>query len=162
MPDEPSLGERFEHWLAERETAQSEGTLLRPMVPMTVTFDGWIASLAGKNPPRRFGPVRTHANALYQRAIGDVIENACELDKTAVLPSRYILAVTELIGQDQVNDVSHIFLVEQRPGCEPRMSPLVRNARIFHLHAAALGASYAVKHGVSTLRWAKDMTYAWS
>src|SRR3546814_3823548 len=67
-----------------------------------------------------------------------------------------------MIGQDQANDVSHIFLVKQRPGGEPRMTALVRNARIFHLHACTLGASYAVKHGVTSLRWKKVMTYAWS
>jgi hypothetical protein len=162
MPDDMSLGERFEDWLTEREEAGSQGTLLKPMVPMTVTFNGWVANLNEKPPPRRFGTVRDYANRLYQQAINEVIEGARDLAETKVFPSRYILAVTELIGQDEANDVSHIFLVEERPGSKPRMTALVRNARIFHLHAAALGASYAVKHGVSSLRWKKDVTYAWS
>ena len=103
-----------------------------------------------------------YANRLYHGAINEVIEGARDLDRTKVLPSRYILALTELIGQDQANDVSHIFLVEEWSGGGPSMTPLVRNARISHLHASGLGASYAVKHGVSSLRWKKDMTYAWS
>jgi len=162
MPGDISLGERFEDWIAERERAVSEGTLLKPLVPMGVTFDDWIASLNGLAASRRFNPVRDYANALYQRAISEVIDGARDLEKAKVIPSRYILAVTELIGQDQANDVSHIFLVEERPGSEPRMTALVRNARIFHLHACTLGASYAVKHGISSLRWKKVMTYAWS
>src|SRR3546814_14239974 len=40
MPEEVSLGERFEDWIAEREEAISQGTLLKPLVPMAVTFDG--------------------------------------------------------------------------------------------------------------------------
>lgn len=162
MPEEVWLGERFEDWIAEREEAISQGTPLKPLVPMAVTFDGWIASLDGASPPSYFRPVCDYANRLYQRAITNVLDGAQDLEKTKVFPSRYVLAVTELIGQDQANDVSHIFLVEERLGGEPRMTALVRNARIFHQHACTLGASYAVKHGVASLRWKKVMTYAWS
>src|SRR3546814_3755825 len=98
-----------------------------------VTFDGWIASLNGGADSRRLKPVRDYANRLYQQAITDVLDGARDLEKTKVIPSRYVLAATEMIGQDQANDVSHIFLVKQRPGGEPRMTALVRNARIFHL-----------------------------
>lgn len=97
-------------------------------------------------------PVREYVNRLYQQAITRVIDGARDLEKTKVIPSRYVLAVTELIGQDQANDVSHIFLVEQNLGGETRQTALVRNARIFHLHACTLAASYAVKHGVTSLR----------
>ena len=162
MPDDPSLGACFEDWLADRETAHSEGTHLKPLIAMAVTLDGWIASLKGAPQPQRFAPVRNYANKLYQKAITEVIECARDLDKCNVIPSSYILAVTEEIGQDEANDVSHIFHVEERPGGEPRISALVRNARIFHLHACTLGASYAVKHGLSSLRWKKDLTYAWT
>ena len=162
MPDDASLGDCFEDWLTEREEATSQGTMLKPLVPMKVTFDGWISSLDGDKAPRRFKPVRDYANRLYQRAITDVIDCARDLEKTNVILSRYVLAVTELIGQDQANDVSHIFLIEERPNGEPRTTELVTNARIFHLHACTLGASYAVKHGVTSLRWKKITAYAWS
>jgi hypothetical protein len=162
MSEEVSLGERFEDWIAEREEAISQGTLLKPLVPMAVTFDEWMASLNGATPPRCFRPVRDYANSLYQQAITEVLDGARDLETIKVFPGRYVLAVTELIGQDQANDVSHVFLVEQRLGDEPRMIALVRNARIFHQHACTLGASYAVKHGIGSLRWKKVMTYAWS
>ncbi|NZD53141.1 hypothetical protein [Rhizobium leguminosarum] len=162
MPEDDSLGERFEDWVAEREEAISRGTLLKPLVPIAVTFDAWISSLNGGAASRHFKPVRDYANRLYQRAITNVIDGARDLEKTKVIPSRYVLAVTELIGQDQANDVSHIFLVEEHPGGGPLITALVRNAQIFHLHACTLGASYAVKHGVTSLRWKKVMTYAWS
>ncbi|KUL92588.1 hypothetical protein DK26_28275 [Bosea sp. WAO] len=162
MPEDASLGARFEEWLAERAEANSQGTPLRPFVPIVVTFDGWISSIKGGAAPRRFKSVSEYANMLYQQAINNVIDGARDLQETKVIPSRYILAVTELIGQDQANDLSHIFLVEERFGSEPRITTLVRNARIFHRHACTLGASYAVKHGVTSLRWEKVITYAWS
>lgn len=162
MPGDVSLGERFEDWLDERERAIAQGTLLRPLIPMTVTFDGWMRSLEGRSAARRFDPVRGYANNLYQQAIAEVIDGARDLEKAKIMPSRYVLAVTELIGQDEANDVSHIFLVQERPGGEQQMTALVENARIFHLHACTLGASYAVKHDIKSLRWRKIMTYAWS
>lgn len=162
IPEDLSLGACFEDWLAKREKAVSEGEPLKPLIPMTVTLDGWIESLGGNTPPRRFGPVRAYANKLYQEAITKVIESAQDLSKTKVVPSRYVLAVTEQIGQDEANDVSHISLVEERAGNKSRVTPLVKNVRIFHLHACTLGASYAVKHGITALCLQKDTTYAWS
>jgi len=162
MPEDVSLGERFEDWVAEREEAISQGTQLKPLVTIPITFDAWNSSLNDGAAPRHFLPVREYANRLYQQAISSVIDGARDLEKTKVIPNRYVLAVTELIGQDQANDVSHIFLVEQHLGAEPRQTALVKNTRIFHLHACTLGASYAVKHGITSLRWKKVMTYAWA
>ena len=102
-----------------------------------------------------------YANGLYQDAIVKVIEGAQELGKSTIVPNRYVLAVTEVIGQDKANDVSHLFAVEEFGDAEPRLTELVANARIFHVHACTLGASYAVKHGIVHLRWTKDLTYAW-
>ncbi|MGA1800569.1 hypothetical protein [Rhizobium sp. HT1-10] len=162
MPEDASLGERFEEWGAQREEAISQGTPLRPLVPIPVTFAAWSSSLIGGTAPRHFMPVREYANRLYQQAITSLIDGARDLENTKVIPNRYILAVTELIGQDQANDVSHIFLIERYIGAEAQQTAIVKNARIVHLHACTLGASYAVKHGVTSLRWKKVMTYAWS
>lgn len=77
-----------------------------------------------------------------------------------------MLAPGQGIGQIPAAYISMIGVDERHQskgyGDEPRMTALVRNARIFHLHACTLGASYAVKHGVTSLRWKKVMTYAWS
>lgn len=161
MPNDVSLGERYEDWLAHREQAIGESTILKPTVPMTVTLDGWIASLDGATPPRRFGSVRRYATVLFQQAVNAVLEGSRSIENTKIVPSRFVLVATEVIGQDQANDVSHILLIEPQAGDEPRITTLVNNARIRFQYAGALGASYAVKHGVSSLQWQKDKTYAW-
>jgi len=161
MPDDVSLGERYEDWLTHRERALREGTMLKPTVAITVTLDSWIASLDGATPPRRFGAVRLYATTLFQQAVNAVLEASRSVENTKIVPSRFVLVTTEVIGQDQANDVSHILLVESQAGDEPRITTLVRNARIRFQYAGALGASYAVKHGVSSLQWQKDKTYAW-
>ena len=162
MPCDPELGETYEDWLQEREHAVSQGHSLKPFVAMRTTFDGWIEAIEESDAPSHFASVKDYANKLYQDAIVKVIEGAQDLDKCTIVPNRYVLAVTEVIGQDQANDVSHIFIVEEFGDAEPRMIKLVSNARIFHLHACTLGASYAVKFGIMNLRWKKDLTYAWA
>lgn len=162
MPSDLSLGSSFENWLIQREQAIAEGTPLKPFVPMSVTIEGWVSTFGDASPPRSFESVRNYANALFQHAVIPIIEGACDLEQTKLIPSRYILAVTEQIGQDQANDISDLFLFEARLDKEPTVTELVRNVRIFHLHACGLGAAYAVKLGVGSLRWKKDLTYSWS
>ena len=62
MPEDVSLGERFEDWVAQREEAISQGTQLKPLVPIPVTFDAWNSSFNDGAAPRRFLPVREYAN----------------------------------------------------------------------------------------------------
>lgn len=159
--EDPALGASYEDWLRERENAVSQGHVLKPFVAVPITLDGWIKTYEGSDAPRTFAPVMEYANGLYQDAIVKVIEGAQELGKSTIVPNRYVLAVTEVIGQDKANDVSHLFAVEEFGDAEPRLTELVANARIFHVHACTLGASYAVKHGIVHLRWTKDLTYAW-
>ena len=70
-----------------------------------------------------------------------------------LLPSRYILAVTDEIGQDKANDLSHIAKVRQRVDGKPRIKPIVEDLRIFHEHAIALASAYAVAEGLEAVMW---------
>lgn len=161
MTDDPLLGDEFNDWLTERERALKSGTSLLPLVPITVTFDDWMSNLNGEVSPKSFRPVCEYATTLFQSEIKEVIEGARDLDSSQLIPSQYVLAVTEQIGQDEANDVSHIALVDERPGLKSQTISLAENLRIFHDHAVALGAAYALKHRVGSLRWKKDITYSW-
>jgi hypothetical protein len=162
LPDERGFGETYGAWLAEREAALAQGSPPKPLVPVAVTLEGWLGTLDGELPERAFSSVCSYATSIFDTRMREVIGGARDVDKMNVVPSRYVLAWTEQIGQDEANDVSHISLVEQVPGFKQRTTALVSNARIFHLHACSLGAAYAVKHGVDVLRWKKDQTYAWA
>lgn len=161
LPHAHGFGQNYTDWLGEREHALTQGTALRPLVPVPVTLEGWLSSLDDEIPPDAFHAVCSYATGQFQARTEAVIDGARALADTQVQPSRYILACTEQIGQDEANDVSHILLIQQRPGFAPRTKALVRNARIFHLHACSLGAAYAVQQGVEVLRWEKNRTYAW-
>ena len=151
------LGQTYEDWLRERESAVAEGKLLRPMIPIDVSLDEWLAAIGDVVPHRPFNLLATLANRKFQKQIREVVLSARDAETATILPSRFILACTEVIGQDMANDVSNIFLIEQRPDGDTWSKTLVGNARIFHEHACTLGGAYAVKHGVRSLLWQKDL-----
>lgn len=162
MPTDSTLGETYESWLHDRARAEANGTAVKPLVAMQVRYDDWLASVGGAVSREGMASVRRYANQLFQNAATEIIGGARDADKTSVSPSRYILVVTELIGQDMANDVSHIALVTSRVKGPPDIRPIAENLRIFYTHAIALAAAYAVKDGVDTLLWRKVTTYAWT
>jgi hypothetical protein len=97
----------------------------------------------------------------YDQYLRSILESAHELRSDSIVPECYDLAITEEIGQDKVNDVSHIALIRERLGDTAMVRPLVENARIFHEHAVVLASAYALIEEVGFVFWKKDLTYAW-
>jgi hypothetical protein len=64
----------------------------------------------------------------YHQYLRSILESAHELRSDSIVPECYVLAITEEIGQDKVNDVSHIALIRERLGDTPLVRPLVENA----------------------------------
>ena len=73
-----------------------------------------------------------------------------------------MLAVTDEIGQDRANDLSHIFLIRETLGSEPAVHALATDVRIFHEYALTLACAYAVAEGAEIVLWQKDLQYAWA
>jgi hypothetical protein len=162
LPLEQRFGNSYQDWLKEREQALKQGTPLKPLVPISITFEHWLASLNNEIPERPFQSICTFATREFQKRVTRVIDNAQSIEKLPTLPNRFILAWTQQIGQDEANDVSEILLVERSPGLEFRTTFLVQDARIFHRHSCTLGAAYAVKYNVDALLGKEDITYAWT
>jgi hypothetical protein len=70
--------------------------------------------------------------------------------------------VTDKIGQDRANDLSHIAVARQRVRGEPDIRSIVEDLRIFHEHALALGSAYAVAEGLDAVMWMRHRRYAWA
>jgi len=87
--------------------------------------------------------------------------SARERSPSSISPSRYVLAVTEEIGQNRANDISHIVAITEMPDSDPAVRVLVADARVFHEHALALGCAYAVAEDIECVLWQKDLRYAW-
>ena len=161
LPDEAGLCDNFEAWQAQQARAsQSSDTTLKPFAPVNVTHEGWETWCVEHGLARSLLAIREYASALFEDRLRAVIESAHELMPDSVVPERYILAITEEIGQDKANDVSHVSVVHERLGGAVTQ-PLVENARIFHEYAVVLASAYALIKGLEFVFWKKDLTYGW-
>jgi hypothetical protein len=77
-------------------------------------------------------------NVLFQKRIENIVAGARELKSAQLVPRRIILAVTNEIGQDECNDLSSIYLVEQHLDAQDDVRPIAENLRIFHKYASFL------------------------
>jgi hypothetical protein len=162
LPQEPELGSSFDEWQVHHAEAVASGTKLQPFVPITVTYDEWVTWRCTHRETASIGSIRHYANGIFEQRVREIMNSARERRPSSLLPHRYVLAVTEEIGQDRVNDVSHIASLRERLNADAAIRPLVENARIFHEHAIALAAAYAIAENVSSVLWQKDLTYAWT
>jgi hypothetical protein len=87
--------------------------------------------------------------------------SAKDLDSATIVPSCYVLAITDVIGDDRANDISHIVVVRELPDGKALCHEVVKNARIFHEHAITLAAVYAVRDQLDVVMWIKNLEYAW-
>ena len=144
-----------------RAAAERASTPLKPLVPIDVTFDGWETWHTPNGDQRPSDSLRRYANALFDSKVRGLLHTARECTRSTILPHRYVLAVTEIIGQDQANDVSHIAHVRERPNDTQAIRPIVEMTRITRPHALALASAYAIVEGVESVLWQKDTRYAW-
>ena len=161
-PRDSDLGDTYEAWLKRREGALATTTALKPVLPISVTIDGWLAWIGCNVPFDLVGSITDYAHHLFEVQVKLIIEQAHSADTARIMPPLYMVALTELIGQDEANDVSHIAIVRERPGGETEVTSVVENLRIFHLHAVCLAAAYAIRYGVEHVLWRKDLRHAWT
>ena len=161
LPYERALFGSYEQWQAERAGAASSGTPLMPFVPVSITFKGWQKWRKDRRAPKAFFAVQNYANEIFDQRIRATMRAARERTASKIMPSRYILSVTEEIGQDRANDLSHIAAIREIPNSEPAVCALITDARIFHDHALVLACAHALAEGVDCVLWQKELRYAW-
>jgi hypothetical protein len=161
FPDEGLLLGSYEEWRVYRTRAAASGTSLLPFVAIPVTFKGWQRWRKEQRMSKAFFSLSSYANAMFDRQLRAILSAARERSASSISPSRYVLVVTEEIGQDRANDVSHIAAIREVPNGEPFMRSLLSNARMFHEYALALAGAYAVADGIEFVLWQKELRYAW-
>jgi hypothetical protein len=136
FPDEGLLLESYERWRVKRAEAAASGTPIMPFVSVPVTFRGWQSWRKAQRMSKYLFSLRTYANVLFEQRVRATMRVARERSGSVVLPSRYVLVITEEIGQDRANDVSHI--------------------------ALAVACAHAVAKDIECVLWQKDQRYAWA
>lgn len=107
------------------------------------------------------GSIFECANDIFGHQARDMIVGAMDRATRHLVPSRYVIAVTDIIGQDCANDVSEVLLVHEQSNGKALIRSLLGPTWIFRDHAVRIAAAYAIREGVETVMWFKDQTYAW-
>ncbi len=149
----------YEAWKQEEIRGLGASKPLCPFVTVPVTVDAWKEWSAGQVEAKE--SIFEFANDLFSERVRELVYRAREIQPRKIVPSHYVLAITDEIGQDRANDVSRIVIVRERPNGEAIGREIVTNARVFHEHALALASAYAVKERLDSVMWAKNLKYAW-
>jgi hypothetical protein len=161
IPELDALFASYEEWQNDRVEAAASNSPLRPFVPIPITFKGWQKWRKSRRMPKAMFAVRGYANEIFEQKIRATMQAARERSACKIVPSLYVLAVTEEIGQDRANDLSHIAAIREMPNSDPAVRALVTDARIFHEYALAVACAYAIAEDIGCVLWQKDLRYAW-
>ena len=161
LPYESGLFDNYEDWQAFRIEAVAAGMGLKPFVGVSIISREWQVWRKNRQAIKAMSSIQDYANEIFNKKVRSVMACARERSRSSIIPPRYIFAVTEEIGQDRANDLSHIALIREAPGSTPNVRELITDARIFHEHALVLACAYAVAEGVDYVLWQKEQRYAW-
>lgn len=150
----------YKEWTTKETRARSECEL-KPFITIPVTYAGWW-EWARQQPKETSVSVHRYATDLFQKEILSVIDGALKWAGDSVLPRRYMLLITEEIGQDQAFDVSHLAEVCTLPDGNDHIDEVWADKPMFFEQALTVAAAEAIARGVECVLWEKDKTYAWS
>jgi hypothetical protein len=150
----------YEAWLKHIGEARDSASLLQPLVATLVRAEEWLEWCRAGDIEPSHAALRAYAHDQFAKPMFNLLSRARERKSDGVVLSSYVLALTEEFGQDCANDVSHIALVRERPKDDPIIRPLVENLQIFHEHAVALAAAYALSQGIGAVQWQKNREYS--
>jgi hypothetical protein len=154
------LGDTYEDWKRKRASAAASVNSTRAFVSISVTWGEWIV-WAKSLPKGAELSVHRYATEVFNQRIQALLINAREFDSSTVRPYRYALVITEEIGQDMANDVSHAAVVTEHTNGEQQLEEIFVNQRLFHEHAMALACAHAVARNIGIVRWQKNLQHAW-
>ena len=162
LPEEPELRGNYRAWRRHEHEAREAGLPLRPFVRVPITFEGWQTWQSESKRLMRTQSIYEYANDLFQDRVQAMINSALEMKGRSILPSRYIMVVTEEIGMDKANDLSHLAKVRERTDGNRELKPLAEDLRIFHEYALALASAYAIAEELDAVMWIRNRRYAWA
>ena len=149
----------YNEWTKREARARSECDL-KPFITIPVTHAGW-SEWARQQLTATSVSVHRYASDLFQTKILAIINAARERTENSVLPRRYMLLITEEIGQDLAFDVSHLAEVCTLPDGSDLVEEVWTDKSMFFEQALTVAAAEAIARGVECVFWEKDKTYTW-
>ena len=108
-----------------------------------------------------YDSLSTYAVSSFNFAVNEVIISRRIFDMARIRSRRYILVCTELIGQDESNDISHIFEATERGNELPDATEIITNIRTCQNQAICIGAVNAVARGIDSIYVVENRQYGW-
>ncbi|KTR99368.1 hypothetical protein [Pantoea dispersa] len=160
LPNAQWLGTSHEDWKLGRADAAKQATDRQIFITIPVNWDAWVKWVGQ---PREHQHLTTHhyATHIFQERISVLLNEAKDIDRVKTLPNRYMLIVTEEIGQDKGNDISHAAIVVENSDGTQDFEEIFSNQRLFHEYAIILGCAHAIARDVEVVMWHQNKTYAW-
>lgn len=155
------LCDNYDEWRDQERQAAQVGTPMLPFVPVPVTAGDWKDWSRSNQTGATLSALTDYANILFDRRLRTLLAAAREQTAHAILPARYVLALTEEIGQDRANDVSHLAIMHERVDGQTQVFPILEDVRMFHEYALTLACAHAIANGIDAVLWRKDQTYGW-
>jgi hypothetical protein len=149
----------YDDWCHREAEARSQATL-KPFIAIPITHHGWLR-WARKQPQGTHVSIHRYATDIFQERVLLLIQDARERQPGSVLPRRYMLLLTEVIGQDMAFDVSHLAEVCTLADGTDRIDEVWADKSMFFEHGIAVAAAEAIGRGVDCVYWQKNHTYAW-
>ena len=150
----------YSEWVALDACARSESQL-KPFITIPVTCASW-KKWKRQLPRGANSSIHDYANDLFHERLWSIIHSRRERTDKSILPHRYMLLITEEIGQDLAFDVSHLYEVCIPLDGNERFEEVLANKPMFFEQALTVAAAEAIARGVEYVFWEKDKTYAWS
>lgn len=150
----------YNEWQAKEARAKSECEL-KPLITIPITYAGW-REWARQLRKKTSVSVHEYATDLFNEKILRIMNEARERTGDSVLPRRYMLLITEEIGQDLAFDVSHLAEIWALADGSDHIDKIWTDRSMFFEQALAVASVEAILRGVECVLWKKDKTYAWS
>jgi hypothetical protein len=154
-----SSSEDFSDWKRDEESARTENAKGK-FLTIPILYDDWVEWMRVQ-PEEANLSVHAYAAEVFNVKIGRLLEGARERTVSTVLPRRYMLLLTQEIGQDLAFDVSDLAEVFTRPDGQDAIEEVWTDRRIFFTDALAVAGAEAIGRGVEHIFWQKDQRYLW-
>lgn len=149
----------YADWSAMEDEARASCDL-KPFATPPVKHADWF-EWARKQPKGKSLSVHQYANDLFQKKIMAIIEGARERTQDSVLPTRYMLLITEEIGQDLAFDVSRLAEVYTGADDDEYVKEVWADKSMFFHQALVVAAAEGASRDIEYVFWNKDKTYVW-
>ena len=155
-------GETFKEWTTIQNSRLELSTPLSPIVAKAIDLQDYKRwCIKGNYSPLLYQSLNQYAVELFDDAFKNILYDRKMFVSDDVRPQNYILVCTEYIGQNESNDISHIFHATETGKEIPFITEIVTDIRVCQNEALVIAAINAVALGLDSVFYYENKDYGW-